>query len=506
MQSGVQPYAPDFVYGAARPVGAGEPAERGMSETASRKFRRGLLLQVFLCAVPVSLLLALGRAGLAGRALWVIFALLALRLVFMGKAAELLCLLVALAPLLNLLRDFAVTYQIISVLSFLALIFYAGRARNDLWNVLRQTPLAVTLLVFVVLYYTASFIITGRYEINLRLFDLALMVIVVLVIGRSREMFGATLLGLVISGWAVGTAMLQHLDADSGSRLGSMMVEGHMLGNPVSLGTPLALCFLGLMLDRGRWFNLQDRPLFRILLAVPTFALLALTTSRAAWLVTAGGLLVALLFDSRARGRILLLIGLGVLILQVVLFTPYGEGLREGLDRTFSGEKSATSRTSGRSDQWVVSYYALTNSASSLLSGYGPGLGPRVYAKYSREARGITYAVGGEAQLHALYMQVAVETGLIGFVPFVVWLGIGLFKNYRWMLKHRSIFPFVCFLGYMIIIATVSGNDSVSGTFLGIGFLATMHARIPKAILRRRAAARRRQGMITQQTGKTDEV
>jgi O-antigen ligase len=491
-----------------RPVtaAAADRARQHMSAAASRKFRRDLLLQVFLCAVPVSLLLAMGRAELAGTVLWGIFTLIALRLVFLGKAAELLCLVVALAPLLNLLRDFAVTYQIIAVLSFLVLLFYASRARNDMWIVLRQTPLAVTLLVFALLYYAASLIFTASYEVNLRLFDLAFMVIIVLVIGRSREMLGAALLGLVVSGWAVGLSMLQHIDPEVGSRLGAMMLEGHILGNPVSLGTPLALCFLALTLDRGRWVNLQGRPLIRLLLAVPTFALLALTTSRAAWLVTAGGILIGLLFDSRARGRTLVLIGVGALVLQVVLLSPFGDGLRDGLDRTFSGERSATNRTSGRSDQWIVSYYALTSSASSLLTGYGPGMGPHVYAKYSREARGITYAVGGEAQLHALYMQIAVETGLLGLVPFVVWLGIACFKNFRWMLKHGSILPLVCLLGYLIIIGTVSGNDSVSGTFLGIGLLTTMNPRTPKGLARRRAMAQTGQAVNPRQTGHTHEV
>ncbi|MEW6510872.1 MAG: O-antigen ligase family protein [Bacteroidota bacterium] len=457
-----------------RPIRLPAPrAEQGMSPVAHRLFRRRVIVQVLLCALPVTFLLAFSRASLAGAALWALFGLLMVRLMFLGRATELLCLLIALAPLLNLLRDFAPTYQIIAFTSLLGILYYALRSHADLWNVMRKNALASVLLMFVTIYYAASFIFTGKYDINLRLFDLAFTVIIVLIVGRSRQLLGVALLGLVISGWAVGLAMLQHLDVTIGSRLGSMLVEGHILGNPVSLGTPLALCFLGLVLDRGRWFNLEHRPVLRLALAIPTFALLALTTSRAAWLVTAGGILVALVFDGRSRGRLLLLIGLAAIILQAVLLSPYGEGLQAGLDRTFSEERSATSRTSGRSDQWVVTYYALTTSASSLLYGYGPGLSPRVYAKYSKEARGVTYAVGGEAQFHSLYMQVAVEMGLLGLTLFLTWLITGLVKNFRWMTRYKRIVPFVFFLGYMIIIVTVSGNDSVSGLFLGIGLLTT---------------------------------
>jgi ribosomal protein S18 acetylase RimI-like enzyme len=436
---------------------------------------RRIIVQVLICALPVSVLLALGRAALAGHVLWGIFAVMAFRLILIGRAAELLTLFVALAPLLNLLREFALTYQIIAVVTFLLLAFYASRAPADLWGVVRRFPLATAMMIFVVLYYVASLILTERYDVNLRMYDFAFMVIVVLVIGRSRRMLAAMLLGLMISAWAVGIAMLQHIEADIGSRLGSMMIEGHILGNPVSLGTPLALCFLALALDQGRWCNLQDQPIIRLALIVPTFALLALTTSRAAWLVTTGGIVVALLFDRRSRMRLLLLIPVAAIVMQVILISPYGEGLQAGLDRTFGEERSATNRTSGRSDQWVVSYYALTSSAGNLLHGFGPGMGPRVYARYSREARGITYDVGGEAQLHALYMQVVVEAGLLGFIPFLLWIGMGGIRNFLWMRRSTYIFPFVCFVGYMVIVFTVSGFDSVSGTFLGIGLLATLN-------------------------------
>jgi O-antigen ligase len=338
------------------------------------------------------------------------------------------------------------------------------------------------LLGYAILYYAASFILTGNYDVNLRVFDLAFMVVGILVIGRSREMLAASLLGLIISGWAVGIAMMQHIDASSGSRLGIMMVQGRALGNPVSLGTPLALCFLALTLDHGRWLNLQRKPIQRLLLTIPTFMLLALTTSRAAWLVTAGGILVALIFDAKSRGRLLLLIGLAAVILQVVLLSPYGDGLQAGLDRTFSDERSAASRTSGRSDQWVVTYYAFTSSAGSLLHGFGPGLSPRVYARYSRETRGVAYAVGGPAQLHSLYMQLAVETGLLGLVPFILWLAVLFSRNVRRVKQTGMIFPLVCFLGYLIIITTVSGNDSMTAIFLGLGILATLRPNRPASL------------------------
>lgn len=467
-------------FGNMRLAAQSQRASAHVGATSSRRFVRRVIVQVLICAIPVSVLLALGRASMAGYVLWGIFAIMAFRLMLIGSGAEFLSLFVALSPLLNLLREFAFTYQIIAVVTFLGLLYYTSRAPADVWGILRHYPLVTPLMVFVLLYYVASLIFTERYDVNLRMFDFAFMVVVVVIIGRSRRMLAAMLLGLMISAWAVGIAMLQHIDADVGSRLGSMMIEGHILGNPVSLGTPLALCFLALALDGGRWCNLQHQQVIRLVLIIPTFALLALTTSRAAWLVTTGGILVAILFDRRSRMRLLLLIPVSASILQMILLSPYAEGLQAGLDRTFGEERSATNRTSGRSDQWVVSYYALTSSAGNLLHGFGPGMGPRVYARYSREARGVTYDVGGEAQLHALYMQIVVEAGLIGIIPFLIWLLTGVIRNFLWMRWSTYIFPLVCFVGYMIIVFTVSGFDSVSGTFLGIGLLATLNRRQQK--------------------------
>jgi hypothetical protein len=42
------------------------------------------------------------------------------------------------------------------------------------------------------------------------------------------------------------------------------------------------------------------------------------------------------------------------------------------------------------------------------------------------------------------------------------------------MLTTGWIFPLVCFLGYGLIVLTVSGNDTISGTYMGVGLLATL--------------------------------
>ncbi len=458
---------------AGRPLNI-DDARSSMAPGLYRRFRRRLIGQTLLCVIPSSIVLWFGNANLAGAVFWALFCFLYFRLLFLGRPLELLCFIIALAPHITLLRGISFYYNAVVILLLIALVAYGARSRGELWDLLRSNPLVIGLLAFMVLYYVATVILIRQYDTNLRLIDFALMVVVVIVVSRVRGLLAPALLGLLFSAWGVGFAMMGNISQSSGSRLGVMVIDDYSIGNPVSLGTPLALACLALILDRGRWLHLQKKPLVRLILVIPTFALLALTTSRAAWLVTAVGFLVALFLDRRSRVRILLLIGMGILVMQIVLLSPFGTGLQAGLDRTFSDERTTANRTSGRSDQWRVSYRAVNASVGSMVHGYGPGIGPLVYARLSRDTRGVVYDVGGESQLHSLYMQIGVETGLIGISLLLLWLFRAGFRILQWCRRNESVFPLVCLLGYMIIIATVSGNDLVSGTFLGLALFATL--------------------------------
>jgi O-antigen ligase len=169
----------------------------------------------------------------------------------------------------------------------------------------------------------------------------------------------------------------------------------------------------------------------------------------------------------------LMVIGFGALAIQLVLMSPFGGGLQKGIERTFSEDRSSGNRTSGRSDQWVVSYYAFSESVERMIHGYGPGMGQDVYATYSRRIPTVEFKVGSRMALHSLYMQVGVEAGLIGLIPLVGWLLVGLYRAVRWSMIHGLQFPFVCFLGFILAAFTTSGFDTVSGSLLGVGLIAT---------------------------------
>lgn len=431
--------------------------------------RRSLLAHILMVTVPPAVLLFVGKAIVGGYGFWLLFLALAIRLVLRSEPNKLLCLVLALAPFMNLLRDFAF-YNVVTACLIVSIAYCWYRSPEALSDLRRRCPLVVPLLGIVTIYYSVSFALTGDYSVNFRFFELALGVCAFLLAARDRSALGGVLTGLMISSVSIGVAMLPHVNSEDAQRLGMMEIEGVFLGNPVQLGVPLALSVLALTVDGGAWLGLERRWV-RIAFQAASFGLLILTTSRASWLVVAGGVVVVLLFGRGQRLRMLVLIGLGVASVQLLLHTRYREGLEKGLERTFSEDRSAANRTSGRSDQWVVASRALGESTGSLLHGYGPGLGPATYARFSREVSDVHYAVGRQVALHSLYMQVGVEAGLLGLVPLIGGLLIILVKAVRWSAARGLVFPLVAFVGFVLIAVTVSGNDTVSAAFLGMGFL-----------------------------------
>jgi hypothetical protein len=71
-------------------------------------------------------------------------------------------------------------------------------------------------------------------------------------------------------------------------------------------------------------------------------------------------------------------------------------------------------------------------------------------------------------------MQLAVEIGLLGSLPFVLGLLVAAWRVLGWTRKTKVLYPMMCILGYIVVIFTVSGSDTVSASLLAIGLY---HAR-----------------------------
>jgi O-antigen ligase len=103
---------------------------------------------------------------------------------------------------------------------------------------------------------------------------------------------------------------------------------------------------------------------------------------------------------------------------------------------------------------------------------------------------------------HSLYLQVAVEAGLAGLGPVVVWLILALVRILFWTRRAGVIFPLTCFVGYMMITLTVSGQDTNAGVLVGIGLLGTVRIPIDRRVYSRppRLPIRRQGTIASQQT------
>src|SRR5206468_1646383 len=124
----------------------------------------------------------------------------------------------------------------------------------------------------------------------------------------------------------------------------------------------------------------------------------------------AAGAAVILFTDRRQRG--LLLLSIAVLGLAAYLFTEVtrSEVLSNYFEKTFSSEESWSKRTTGRAEQWAAIPNVI---ADSPVWGFGPGNGRRISVLYAH--KNIIW--------HALYMQFAAETGLLGLALLAILLG-----------------------------------------------------------------------------------
>jgi O-antigen ligase len=286
----------------------------------------------------------------------------------------------------------------------------------------------------------------------LRILELALSAASIVLLARYRSYLATALVGIGISTIAVGAGLSPY-----GDRLGMAEIGEESLGNPISLGLPAALILILAVAYKGHWLLTETRPVARMALSMGVAATLLLSTSRGSWLVCIIGLLV-LFAGSRRRGSIVL--GLAPIAIGGMLALASGRGtfVLDYLDKAISPDRSMAQRTTGRYRQWEAMPQILERSP---LVGFGPGSGLETNQRFT----------GSRKAWHSLYLQVAVETGVIGIVLLVLLLGSLWWKAVRHWKTTHDVIPLVATFCFMTIAVSVSGMDAISGVFLGIAFL-----------------------------------
>lgn len=435
------------------------------------KFEWMVLVQVALSVLPAMGLVALGNPSAGAKWLFAVLLLLLTWCLLTKNRLGFVSLTVSTIPVLVLLRGFFFHNAVNALLALgIILWFFASpKEFSQSWRDIRLR----CLLIFGGLYWFLSYVMTGEYFSNLRVLELVLTAASIHLLAQHRGYLATALIGIAISVFAIGFAFLP----SGGDRLGHDVIDGYTLGNPISFGIPLALVFLLSIADSGKWLLLQNHPHWRLALGMTSGALLLLSTSRGSLAIVLVNVIVLLFIGKRQRWMLLVSLALLALITVALLQTERGPSIVQFYERTFSPDRTLNQKTSGRADQWSVFPRAFQDSP---VWGFGPGSGESVYAEYSLLVDSNLNFAGMKMAWHSLYLHIGVEAGLIGILALTLLLGLLTFHGLSHWRSFGESIPLLGVIGFLIIGLSVSGTDSPSGIFLGLGLLSVKRRVTPR--------------------------
>lgn len=412
---------------------------------------RVLLGEVLALIVPAWAAVAAGAPAIGGYWYYSVLTVLFLWHWAHKQPHRISGLLLATLPAMGIFRNYFY-YNSPQVYYFLALVLWIEYRRRQFSDLMRDR-LVVGLTAFSVVYWLLSFLITGEYSANFRALELSLSVASVALLYTEASTFRTALLGVGLGILIQGVALRGY-----GERLGFGTIDGATIGNPISFGLPAAVLFLLSVIHDGRWILVSANPVWRAALTGLSGIALLLSTSRGSWLVATVGLIYIFLFDKKQRpmlvGYLILMVVMGAILTQ----TQAGETFAFYLDRTFGGDISLDKRTTGRAEQWAAFPSML---AASPFWGHGAGTARDVAAEYA----------GRFLALHALYLQIGAELGLIG-LGLVAWFAWYAFRR-GWFYLHKlgEPVPLLGVLCYFTAAFSVPAIDATTGLFLSLGLI-----------------------------------
>ena len=221
----------------------------------------------------------------------------------------------------------------------------------------------------------------------------------------------------------------------------------------------------------------ERRLVLRIVMCLTMAELLILSGSRGSWVAALSGLMALMVFSRQDRKTLLVALVCVAVVATLWLSTGRGQKIALQFEKTVDSDRTLANRTSGRSVQWSVIPQVF---AESPIWGWGPGSGKDVAAIYT----------GRHLGWHALYLQMIGETGLIGTSLLFVFLGALVLRGVRHWKRSHEVAPLASILTYMVVGASVSGLDSISGVFIGLALLGGDVA--PRLVLAQARTASRR--------------
>jgi hypothetical protein len=395
-----------------------------------------------------------------------------------NKTERLILYFLTLLPIINFAKGGFFFYNIISVVLLLYLIYLLIKEPSFFRGFGIEVNYFYLFFGFSVVYYIFSFLNTGHYDSNLRIFELFITAILVARLWSNKDYFNLFILILSLNSIAFVVFMLRM--AGEGSRLmlnnGELLELGVEIGgnNPISYGLPIAFCIVSLI-SYLRWANFLNKIYYIIVLGM-LFLTLFLTTSRGSILI----LILTLPLYFYLSGKLtellklislLLLFNISMTLLSSVI--PDFQFAYEFLvDRTQS-DADLNRISHGRTEQWqAMKVYSQTN-LSDLIFGFGPGKQFDAHEVISMSLYGVSDASfqGKRIAFHALPLQLISEVGLIGVFIFYT-LAFKMFSFicsvYR---SQKVVLSLLGFIGWFGAGLSVSSLDPFSGLFLGIAII-----------------------------------
>lgn len=443
--------------------------------------------RILFIAVVLTLSIFYGLANTAGigvaqTALMVTFVLTVIVFLFGKKRASmerLICYLLVMMPVINFSKGGFFFYNIITALLIIFHIilwlrepaYYKGNfGFGQGWFFL--------LFGIALFYYFSSFIVTGRYDANLRIFELLLTALLVPRLWKNRRIFLSMVIMLAMNCIAFVFFLMRQAGADSRLMLNSqeLLEKGIEIGgnNPISYGLPIAFCIVTIY-TYLRYTGFV-RKTFSTTLLVTLFLCLFLTTSRGSFLVVIGGFVTYFLITRKVKALVQWSF-VGLLGFYLVAFLAgKNENFRFAYDflieRTQSGA-GINKISHGRIEQWEAMYAYAKTDLADLIFGFGPGnqfdaheiISMSLYGENSASFQGKTMA------FHALPLQFLSEIGIVGTTIFYSVLFQILLVGSKYLTKTGLILPVLGFVGWFVAGLSVSSLDPFSGLFLGMAFI-----------------------------------
>jgi len=405
--------------------------------------------------------------------LWIfilLFFFLARAIVEKKLEFRIISIIIGLSPLINFLRlQEGLFYNIILVVFIVILLLLILFENKIVFSLIKKNYSILFFLIFWLSYYVISLINTGVYYTNLRSLELALAFIITILVGKiGFSYIRLIFITMAISSIFLSISLFSYWDFYSIERLGQ-------LSNPSAIGLSLTIVFIALLVNKSKWLGIENNEALRYFLIAIVFLLSVFNASRMSWLIIIICLFTYIIHTNiTAEKKEVLTISIVLVVIVYGLLNIFKvPSVNYWIYRTFNFNSTLSTISSGRTEQWQVALFYISQDPMTIISGNGIGISEGSFYEEISEVANNYFnnklrTAGRYINWHSLYISLLMSGGLLFLLPYLIWLIKLLSSTIR--IRDDSIF-FMMIVAYMISIGTVSGWDLLSGFMLGVAYL-----------------------------------